>query len=321
MIISFLSCFDEKVGPKVFLKVPEVEDYFNLNHISLLLDFYDEGFFIHSFGEINTVNLIFKLASPVSRGREKILMISLAIVNEEYDLNSFEEVLIIFVEGLKKINESYVAFQKDAANSRKINEKYQEIKSYLELFYNSLPKEKAMFKLRVTKILFFGLPQSGITTIINSLHNTFFNNAIMKGEVSIIKDLLGNLSIITYDLTDKNYIRKIPSIYLKNVDGIVFVLDASNITHIQEACKLLHQLNDFPDTFNLPLLILLNKSDLGIPNVGQLLKDLKIETLKNTLISSYIISALKNDGIIDAFSWLTSQIANNILRNPKVALL
>ena len=85
--ILVLSRFDVKVGPKLFLNVPELESPIFLDHVPLLMDFYEKGFFIHEFGELKSSNLIFTIPSSQSqagaRGDIETLMISIIIKDEE----------------------------------------------------------------------------------------------------------------------------------------------------------------------------------------------------------------------------------------------
>lgn len=316
MIYSVLSHFDNRVGPKAVLILPEAPDYFQLEHVSFLIDFYEEGFFVHSFGEINSANLIFKLSNPLARGSTEVIMISLVFVNEDYDLSSFQEILHLFAAGFEEIKEGYKAFYTEA-EMIDASAKNEEMKQYLEEFQNSLPKERANFRLRQTKILIFGLPKAGITSIINSLENTIFNKELMKGEISLSKSLLGNLSLITYNLSGTSFLYKASSVYFKDIDGLIYVYDCGDQSCIDESRELLHQLQHYPETYDLPLMILLNKSDINTPDIREVSQFLDINTLKNKHIKLFITSAKQNKGILDAFNWMASEISNNLLRDPK----
>ena len=101
--ILVLSRFDIKVGPKLFLNVPELQSQLFLDLVPLLMDFYEEGFFIHEFGELKTSNLIFTIPSPVTRGEQETLMITIIFLNEEdEDPKIFQGLLGQFVHELKE---------------------------------------------------------------------------------------------------------------------------------------------------------------------------------------------------------------------------
>ena len=317
MLASVLSYFDSKVGPKTLLQKSELPDYLKLDHISLLMDFYSGEFFIHEFGDLKTANHIFSVPSPLARGNEETLMITIVALDEKlHKLDSFHKVLEIFIEEFKKIKDVYKGLHDNTEDIHESSEKLEEIKEYFENFFNSLPKEKALFKQKISRILIFGLQQSGKTTIIESLQQKIFNKPKLKKEINLRKSLLGNLSITTYNFSEKNNFYEIMSLYLENIEGMVFVLDVSDIANYKKAKIELHQINKFPSTYHLPLAIFLNKIDLKAPKITEIIQKLKLDQLKHKTIKYFPISALKNDGITDAFNWLSTEIANTILKNP-----
>ena len=106
--------------------------------------------------------------------------------------------------------------------------------------------------------------------------------------------------------------------YLENIDGLVFVLDASDKSTFGKAQIELHHINEFPASYKMPLLILFNKSDLNTPNVNEISKELKLDELKQKSIKVFSVSALKNQGITDAFNWLSTEIIDLMIKNPIV---
>jgi len=70
----------------------------------------------------------------------------------------------------------------------------------------------------------------------------------------------------------------------------------------------LHKISKFPESNNIPLLILLNKTDVAHIDEEEIEKKLQLERLKNKSIHVYSISALNNEGIALAFSWLALKI-------------
>jgi len=319
LLASVLSHFDSKVGPKTLLQKSELPDYLKLDHISLLMDFYSGEFFIHEFGDLKTANHIFSVPSPLARGKEETLMISIVALDEKlHKLHSFHKVLEIFIEEFKKIKDVYKGLHDNSEDIPDSSEKLEEINKFFENFFDSLPKEKALFKQKISRILIFGLPQSGKTTIIECLQQKIFNRPKLKKEISLRKSLLGNLSITTYNFSEKNNFYEIMSLYLENIEGMLFVLDVSDEANYKKARNELHQIDKFPSTYHLPLAILLNKIDLKTPEITEIIQKLEVDQLKHKAIKFFPISALKNDGITDAFNWLSTEITNTILKNPIV---
>ena len=169
MLISILSHFDHRYGPKVFYSVPELPSYLNLEHIPSLMDLHKEGFFIHEFGNIKTANLIFEIYSRFARGKREMLMLSVVTLDGEYNLNlsSFREIMEFFVKEFKNINELYVGLRHEDIHDAE--GKYHEIMQFMHSFSNSLPDERAIYKQVLSKILTYGLSPVGTNTIIKSL--------------------------------------------------------------------------------------------------------------------------------------------------------
>jgi signal recognition particle receptor subunit beta len=319
VLASVLSFFDSKAGPKTLMEVSELPSYLKFDHIALLMDFYGGAFFIHEFGELKTANHIFTIPSPLARGKEETLMISIVMLDEKlYDLHSFRKYLEIFVDEFKKIKDVYKGLHTDLEDFPDANKILEVIKEMFEDFFDSLPKERAIFKQRLSRILLFGLPQSGKSSVIKCLQQKIFDRSTQKKEINLKKSLLGNLSITTYKFSEKNSFYTIMSQYLENIDGLVFILDASDTKIYDKARIELHHINEFPETYNMPLLILLNKMDLETPNITEIIEELKLEQLKQKTIKFFPVSTLKNKGITDAFNWLSTEIINLMIRNPIV---
>ena len=319
MIAAVLSYFDAKIGPKVLIQASELPDYFKFDHIPLLMDFYSGDFFIHEFGDLKTANLMFNVPSPLARGKEESCMISLILLDDKLQkLSKFKQILEIFITEFKKIEDAYKGLRVKSDNISGSKEKFDQIKELFDNFFNSLPKEKAVFRIRNSRILIFGLEKSGKSTIIKCLREKIFDSSTMKKEINLRKYLLGNLSITSYNFSEKNYFSDVISVYLKETDGIVFVIDASDTENYKKAKNELHQLNNFPETYHLPLLILLNKTDLNTPKIELILKELELHKLNHKKIKYFQASALKNKGITEAFMWLSTEILVLVIKNPVV---
>ena len=112
-----LSFFDRRIGPRIFLTVPnDLPSLDNgnlsiLNEIKTLLDRDDTGFFVHIFPpDVKTANYIFNLDSKWARGLQESLMISAICSEEEPNYSEYEIVFNRFIEKLRTIPEIYKAF-------------------------------------------------------------------------------------------------------------------------------------------------------------------------------------------------------------------
>ena len=168
MIFPVLSHFDNRYGPRIIFKAPDLKKSFHLNHIPFLMDLFKDGFFIHEYGAIRSINLIFEIESPLARGKAELLQISLICFDKQYDLSSFNEILATFVSELRNIHNAYRAFHFDTDDSQNCRESFNDVAGLFSLFNQSLPKEKEKIEKITKKFLTFGLSLTGKTNIIRN---------------------------------------------------------------------------------------------------------------------------------------------------------
>ncbi|TFF96353.1 MAG: hypothetical protein EU544_00820 [Promethearchaeota archaeon] len=169
MLFVILSSFDNRLGPKIFLKTPEDVENVYLDQVPLLMDLYREGFFIHEFGNLRTANLIFEIRSPLARGRKELLMISIVSYAENFylDLNSFKEILQFFTNRLKNIKDLYEGFHCEQLNRGR--EKFSQLYELMHSFYNNLPSERQLHEKLFSQVLTFKLSSQGKSHILENL--------------------------------------------------------------------------------------------------------------------------------------------------------
>ena len=165
MIFTVLSYFDNIIGPKIFLQFPNVNSHINLDYIPLIMDLYDQGFFIHECGELKTANLIFDIKDPIARGRINRLMISIILIEKEYtlNLNSFKEIIEFLAHKLKNKDDLYKGFYCESIPEA--IDYYNDIKDFMYSFHQSLNT----YKQNMSKISIYSLSPTGKNNIIRSL--------------------------------------------------------------------------------------------------------------------------------------------------------
>ncbi|MHA1272240.1 MAG: hypothetical protein ACTSVV_15440 [Promethearchaeota archaeon] len=168
MIFTILSSFDNRLGPKIFIKIPNSGSVPYFNEIPLLMDFYKRGFFVHEFNNIKTANLIFDIYSPCARGKREMLMISIVLYQEKIniDLNSFKEILEFFAMQITQIEDIYKGFYFEEINEGK--EKLKEIVNLVRSLNNSIPSEHHISDRFFKKILTLKLTFEGKSAIIEN---------------------------------------------------------------------------------------------------------------------------------------------------------
>jgi PAS domain S-box-containing protein/small GTP-binding protein len=295
--------------------MPEAVERDDIKQVPLLIDIYEQGFFKHSFGTFKTANLLFDIPSKYSKTEKERLLISL-IVDGKSKINSTlaEEYLEGFVEEFKEIKDGFKAFYMDSTVDKGDPAKREEIKRLLNVYYTSFPEEEVIFEQKEAKILIFGLSQAGKTTIIKTRRKSVTKTTFPTINVDISKILVNNVSLLTYDIPGKYKAKEIWKPYLKNQDGLIFVLDITDTIRFSFARELLHEIAGKPELSELPLLILFNKSDRKQSELKDLEEAMGVEKLGKRPMRTFMTDAIKNVNIDEAFNWLSLKIAERVDR-------
>jgi PAS domain S-box-containing protein/small GTP-binding protein len=312
IILSYLNPF---FRPYIFLKVPESVERDDINQVPSLIEIYENGFFKHMFGTFKTANFLFDIPSEYSRTKKEHLLISI-IIDNKHKFNTLltQKLLDGFVEEFKKIESAYKAFYINSQVYKGDLNKYNEIKSLLNAFNTSFPKEDVIFEQKEAKVLVFGLFLAGKTTLIRCRRKSISKTIFPTISVDISRILVNNVSLLTYDTPGQSKFKEIWRPYLKNQDGLIFVLDVTDKFKFPDAFALLHEIAGRPELSELPLLILLNKVDLEKPDVNELVKAMALEKLekRNRPVKYFLTSAIRNINVDEAFNWLSLKIAERV---------
>jgi hypothetical protein len=175
LIYLILSYFDNRLGPKILITIPEfrkAKTNIYYKKIPILMDLYNKGFFIHEFGMTRTANMIFTVYNPSARGREDRAMLTLLSINEEYniDLKSLKEIMECLVMNLKKDKNICKAFRYKKQETGLTY--FSKIKDLLFRFYKALPITNFAEKSKLIKIPTYGLSRKDKSNIINFIRNS-----------------------------------------------------------------------------------------------------------------------------------------------------
>jgi len=325
--VLILSYFDDWEGPKIFLQHPETKYHEELKQIPQLMNLYDKGFFTHSIKGFTSANLIFDVPSNYIRGGNELLQITVLLKDEFINTDLSKELLKWFVDQVNDIDEVYKAFYPESDEKTESKDKFvipfyansskekkgsrgklaqvQDI--FFNVFYN-LPKESITIRRTDSKIFIFGLSKVGKTTIIKVIQCHQNKSTIPTFNVDISQILFNNISLITYDAPGQTKFQDFWKPYLKNLNGLVFVLDITDQSTFPQAREILHSIANKPNLRNLPLLIIYNKIDLMTPNVEKINDALGIDDLGERVCKYFLTSALTNEGVVNAFTWLTKNV-------------
>ncbi len=119
--IVTLSWFHRKIGPIVFYSYPEnmLEEDLSVRIANIMDQTFNEGFFTHSFENVNSMNYYFEIHSDWARGNKEMLMVSV-IFEQQTSPEMEQNVLTLFKEFSERLQsneEIFTAFYINDLNS------------------------------------------------------------------------------------------------------------------------------------------------------------------------------------------------------------
>lgn len=164
------------------------------------------------------------------------------------------------------------------------------------------------------RILMVGLDNAGKTTIVMRINGE---------DTSIISPTLGfNIKTIEYqsyrlniwDVGGQKTIRSYWRNYFEQTDGLVWVVDSSDLRRLDDCKEELHNLLKEERLSGSSLLILANKQDIqGALRPAEIAKVLNLEAMDNSRHWQIVgCSAFTGEGLLAGFDWLVDDIASRI---------
>ena len=174
------------------------------------------------------------------------------------------------------------------------------------------------------KILFLGLDNAGKTTLLYMLKENRLQVHTPTIHPNTNELIIDNINFKTFDLGGHEAARRLWQDYFATVDGVVFLVDASDRGRLPEAANELNALLSSDALEDVPFLILGNKIDLPYAVSGE---DLKYslglsqygpnESYDKRPIEVFMCSVIRRMGYADGFRWLAKVVNNRISIFPK----
>jgi len=182
--IVALSYFHRKIGPLVFYSYPEdiLNDDLSVRIANIMDQTFNEGFFTHSFENLNSMNYYFEIHSDWARGNKEMLMISI-ILGEKTTSEMEQNVSTLsreFSERLQANDEIFTAFY--------IND----LSSFDENDRDSIIKNDSLIKLWVKELYWQTMEETRekteeekIAYLLNKKHIFFTLEKLSKGPIPL----------------------------------------------------------------------------------------------------------------------------------------
>jgi GTP-binding protein SAR1 len=117
------------------------------------------------------------------------------------------------------------------------------------------------FFQKSANIIFLGLDNAGKTTMLYMLQSDKFTQTDSTMHPHQAEVTIGNIKFNSYDLGGHSQARKTWREYAGSVDGIVFMVDAADLTRLPEAKQELENLLNMQELKDIPVCVFGNKVD------------------------------------------------------------
>lgn len=174
-------------------------------------------------------------------------------------------------------------------------------------------------KEREIRILVLGLDNAGKTTILYSLLGLSPNKVSPTLGFQIQTILKYDFKINVWDVGGQSSLRPFWRHYYEETDGLIWVIDATDIERLIEGKSMLEQVLQAQRLQGAPLLLFLNKMDLnGAMSVDEVKHFIHIDNIEKNKGHKCLLqscSAYLNQGIEEGFQWIVNEIQQRIYPN------
>ncbi|KAK4534030.1 hypothetical protein CDCA_CDCA01G0055 [Cyanidium caldarium] len=168
---------------------------------------------------------------------------------------------------------------------------------------------RSVFGGKEVRALILGLDNAGKTTI---LYKMLDPGSQLEHTPTVGFNLetlqVGGLKLQCWDLGGQESIRPFWRSYFFHQEAVLFVVDSADTERMEVARQELHSILQEPELENAVVLVLANKQDReGARSVADVSDHLRLSGLQRTW-TVMGTSALKGEGLREAFAWLAQQL-------------
>lgn len=156
----------------------------------------------------------------------------------------------------------------------------------------------SLFTKKDLKITIVGLPNAGKTTLVKAIANqntdeqTLPTIGAQHTEVTV-----GNVVFSISDIGGSQAYKFLWSVYCKNADVIIFVLDAADSEGVDACAIQLDSLLNDEEIKDVPIIVVANKQDLpGCVSADDISSKLKLSQIDDRKVELFLLSAKTKNG-------------------------
>lgn len=168
--------------------------------------------------------------------------------------------------------------------------------------------------LHPVSLVILGLDSAGKSTVlyrlkfdqyVNTVPTVGFNCEKVKGTLGKAK----GVNFIIWDVGGQEKTRPLWKSYARNTDGMVFVVDSTDIERMEEARMELTRIARWPENIGVPILIVANKQDLPeAQDPGEIEKTLCLHELTGHMWQFQPSCAINGEGLDEGLEKLYQMI-------------
>uniref|UniRef100_A0A8C4X187 ADP-ribosylation factor-like protein 8A n=1 Tax=Eptatretus burgeri TaxID=7764 RepID=A0A8C4X187_EPTBU len=164
----------------------------------------------------------------------------------------------------------------------------------------------SLFWKKEMELALVGLQNSGKSTFMNIISSgEYTEDTIPTVGFNMWKVCKGNVTMKVWDIGGQPRFRGGWERYCRNVDAIVYMVDAADASKLEASQNELHNLLDKPQLQSIPVLVLGNKRDLlGSMDEKALIETMNLSAIQDRDICCYSISCKEKDNIDITLQWL-----------------
>lgn len=120
-----------------------------------------------------------------------------------------------------------------------------------------------------------------------------------------------NINFTVWDIGGQDKIRPLWRHYFQNTQGLIFVLDSSDRSRIEEASRELRNMLAEPELEEAVLLVFANKQDLPNAMVAtEIVEKLRLSSIRQRKWFIQSTCAIQGYGLYEGLDWLSTQLLN-----------
>lgn len=167
----------------------------------------------------------------------------------------------------------------------------------------------ASYWTKPSRILLLGLDGAGKTTVLYKLKLGETITTIPTIGFNVETFTYKNIEFTAWDVGGQGKLRPLWRFYFQGADAIIYVVDASDTTRLDEAASELHRVFEDDELRDCKLLVLANKQDNpSSASIEQVRDRLRVD--KVTRNPSRVVGtvALTGEGVYEALDWLSKAV-------------